>query len=624
MSRIVWRRILISMILLSFIFVIPACGGDDEVVDGDTDGDTDGDQELASFEYASCASRSDAFQYPTPSWENSADTLTGVQLKPPANDKAALLLKDEKEEWYLAINDLDGFPRMADWVIALDNDASAVDGEKVKVFSWLSQDVTLLSDVDISVELSDDPSLLMIQANKPLPLPQKGERYILALYEGVTTGATPLPACDSSEVHPQYVDAANALVAAGEGEALVYALPTTVSRTSIVHANLYDELSQTPTLQVTSIEEHSDYDNFDGLKADADTLALLAEHSYSGLFTTPMYQDENGIIQTDIETETPIAAGTTSPGYFLILPKDGQAPFPMLLFQHGGSRFKYDSLAIAKPYLENGIAILGIDLPYHGDRASGSNNGSELDMANFDEPLRTRDNFRQASSDHLSVLTGIDALNTALEQYTGETETLDKTRLFFMGHSMGSVSGTMTSSVADNVLGASLVAGGCPYRLVVSDGMFSMFIMNMVKNRPNAEIRLLLGFIQTLLDGGDPVNFPQSQENPELAPKDILIWEAVGEPVLINPATDLQAYVYGADLATPVHHSVEHLSELDEPISNNFDGLGEGSATRVLRQVEFPDVATQNLHMEMFTDMISHVHAGPCFGARAEGNACSY
>ncbi len=631
------RRRLLFWFVLSLCFGLLACSdsdSDDSTTDGDLDGDqttdddddddsADGDEEQEEivFDYASCADPATRLVYPSPLWERAAETPTGVALTPPSTDLAAQLLDSEEPVWLDQLSSLDGFPRMATWVIPLSAAATTVDLSKVEIFTYDGQALTRLEGLLPYSLLDDDGTTLTLKTRKPLPLLAKGSMAILAIYEGaLDAGSLALPACDGDSAAQAYVDAAKAVLRANPDASVQLALPTTLSRRAAGHVNLAAKLRATPALQVKSLVAHTDYADYAEQAPDAETEALLAETSYTGLFETPAYQTEDGSLLLD-DTETPIAQGSTEPGFVLILPKNGQAPYPMVLFQHGGSRFKTDILQAAKPYAENGLAVLGIDLPYHGDRAEGEGNGSDMDMVDLSNPLKTRDNFLQASADHLTVLTGISVLNAALADETGETETLDAENLFVLGHSMGSLSGTLTTANAGIIKASSLLAGGGPYEQLVREGYFNILVYSLVNNRPIAERETLLAQMQTLLDAGDCVGYPGTLEPADHDPVDVLVWEIKDDPVLIEAGTDWQALVLGAVLAEGADHEVEGMEGQARPISNNYEQQGV-SATRVLTQLIRPDVELANLHMQIFWETVVHRQSAACFAARAAGNDC--
>ncbi len=644
-----WERLCILFLATLSLFALLACSSSDNGADGDEDLSTDGDrlegdtdpaedgdadedteeESVPPFEYASCSDPAARLQFPTPAWEITGDSPTGVRLSPPSSDKAAKLLKEVREAWHAQLTELDGFPLLATFVIPLSKQATSVDPEKIALFRKTNETLESIALPPFETTFSEEGDTLVIRMVTPLPpATDPGQTYVLALYEGLADDALPLPACQGDTAHPGYVEAATGLVAAGYGENLAYALPFTPTWLPNAHRVLQQQIEDGDPLEIkefTAHESFDDFDDYDGedFHIDAETEALLKSTSYTAILTLPSYQAENGRITIDSATYEAETQGVTEPGVFLVLPLTHNAPYPVVVFQHGGSRYKYDLLTVVKPYAERGIAMIGIDLPYHGDRNPDGGAGNPLDMADFDNPLKSRDNFRQASADHLTLIRGIEKINARIGD--GNQTVLDPDKVFYVGHSLGSVSGTFTTSVSDRLLAGSLFAGGVSYKEILSDGLFKYLMLDILENRPTLETDVLLALLQTLLDAGDPGNYPNIQENHSLPPKDILIWESIRDPMMNNPATDLQATVFGCGLALPKHHDVSLLSEITTPASDTFQFEEQtGQATRILQHMDYPELETGDLHMRVLLDTNAHKATASCFAARAAGETCSY
>jgi pimeloyl-ACP methyl ester carboxylesterase len=391
-------------------------------------------------------------------------------------------------------------------------------------------------------------------------------------------------------------------------------------------AGVYKRLKSAPDLVVESIAER-DYDYFKDLAPDAATKAVLAPRAYSGILSTPAYQADLGAFRIDASMELPAAQGRTKPGVVVALPKSGNAPYPLVVFQHGGGMHKADLFLVGKPYFASGFAMAGIDMPYHGDRSKEpGKNGSDTDMADFDAPLKSRDNFRQAAADHVALFTGLETLNAALKPLTGHDRTLDQSRVFFIGHSMGALTGAIASGAVQAYLGVGLFAGGALYRQLVSDGIFQVPIKDIFNERTKTEVEVMLALIQTLLDGGDPAAYPSRYEDPSLRPMEALIWECIRDPVVNNPATDFMGGAFGAQLLSPPHHNVYGMAGALPPVSGNYDrGDGAGSAVRLLIHRDYPATAVTALHSWIFySDPVVHEKTAGCFRARADGGNCKF
>ncbi|MHB8875994.1 MAG: hypothetical protein ACYC8T_20080, partial [Myxococcaceae bacterium] len=333
---------------------------------------------------------------PTPLWEQPG------QLVPPAKDRAAALLRGQRPDWIEQVPALDGWPARPTFVLPLSAAATGVVAERFALFD--AQGAPLAVQLDAS--LSEDGRTAVVVPRTPLPAGVT--EAVLAVEPGAAAGAQALPACGSDGApHPAYAAAAQKLPPGVE-----LALPFRVSRVHEALGLLWKRLETSPALVVSSAVARplADY----GEKAPpAEVTALLRPNAVQGILALPDYRGANGWFELDAQG-APKAVGTTSPGFIVALPAQGSPPYPFVLFQHGGGQNKADFFALAKPLLAAGFAFVAIDLPYHGDRAKAGG-GSVTDMLDFNNPLATRDNFRQAVADHLAVLSGVSALNTAIE-----------------------------------------------------------------------------------------------------------------------------------------------------------------------------------------------------------------
>lgn len=163
----------------------------------------------------------------------------------------------------------------------------------------------------------------------------------------------------------------------------------------------------------------------------------------------------------------PVAAPSTleSVSVWASVPNSGTMPtngWPVVIFQHGITADKSSFFGIAGTLASAGIATVAIDHPLHGDRgfdldgdgtveyvASGDN-GSATAYMNLASLLTTKSNLKQSISDLLS-------LRFSLNNVTGAQ--FDPTNVHFIGHSLGAISGTSFTKIAnEEVEDASLQA----------------------------------------------------------------------------------------------------------------------------------------------------------------------
>jgi len=578
-------------------------GKDTEVAD--TEVEEDSDEELQTRPV--CGLLSERAMLPSPAWEENGPLLT-----PPAGDRAVAMLAGPRPEWAAQLDQLDGWPRRPQLIIALDGQADAVDLTTLALYGDVGGTWTLFDEVRFEGKLVGGDSLVIHPVD---PLPYQVSNVILAFTADTLSGAAPLPACSAPDApHPAYAEALAALPA---GAAATFALPFRLADTPNQLARLAQTLSTTPALAVDSAEltTLSTWGEYAPTAAVAAHLAPEAAHL---ILSTPAYQNADGTFALDA-SGVPVAQSTTHPGVVVLLPAAGTAPYPFVLYQHGGSQNKMNVTALAGPLAEQGFALVAVDLPSHGDRA-GPGGGDDLDILVFDDPLMSRDNLRQASADHLAILTGIEALNVALQSTMGVANILDQDRTFYMGLSLGAITGSFTSSMG-LVDGAALFVGGGGFDDILSGGFFS-FMLSDILSGTGLAVAARFAMVEMLLEGADPLGYPALQER-NVAPGPMLFFQAKEDPIIAAVSNDQWARAFGAALARPFDHAVVGMSDLALPTSNNFAWTAGGiPTTRVLVQAPMAEVGVVDRHAGLIVQDYSQTIVANCFAGILSNGEC--
>ncbi|HUS64666.1 MAG TPA: hypothetical protein VMZ28_09005, partial [Kofleriaceae bacterium] len=300
----------------------------------------------------------------------------------------------------------------------------------------------------------------------------------------------------------------------------------------------------------------------------------------------------------------PAVASTTSPGFVVTLPPTGEPPYPTVLYQHGNGGEPLEVMSQGA-LADAGFAFVAIDLPEFNDRAP-ADGLDVLSFLDFDSMARTRDNFRQTAADHLAVLAGFDALNDAVATELGVDGALDRSRVFFMGNSLGAVSGGLTTAAARGLSGSALFVGGGGYPELLSQGIIAVLASPaLAGSDPRRETALAL--VETIGDAGDPIALAAGAE--EGLP--VLFFQAVDDALVATAASDQMARAYGARLARPFDHAVAGMDEVDLPATG-----------RVLVQAPMNEVPVNDRHgLLIVTDYAEEI-VEHCFTAAAAGDPC--
>ncbi|MCL1065431.1 lipase [Shewanella olleyana] len=153
--------------------------------------------------------------------------------------------------------------------------------------------------------------------------------------------------------------------------------------------------------------------------------------------------------------------------------------WPTNIALHGLGGGKEMALAYAGSYAALGIATIAIDMPLHGARSFGNDGagsyiisatdpsygavvgqpeafkyGNPLVFVNIGSTLTVRDNFRQATMDHLALRLLLTGLYTNIEDAKGQlgTQLFDISKISAQGLSLGGIVGTTLATYASTGL----------------------------------------------------------------------------------------------------------------------------------------------------------------------------
>ena len=251
--------------------------------------------------------------------------------------------------------------------------------------------------------------------------------------------------------------------------------------------------------------------------------------------------------------------------YLAALPA-GPGPFPVMIFQHGITSVKEAMFLLANTYCSQGIAVIGIDLVLHGERApdlidnttgapgpDGVRDPSGTNFINLANLLVSRDNVRQSVSD-LFILTRMITSGQGDLNQDGALE-LSPNGVSFLGMSLGGIVGGSFVALEPNVATATLnVAGGRLLTLLTQSATFGPQInaglaqFGLAPGTPLYDLYLMFG--QAITDDADPINYAPHILSGSLAGDvgtTILMQEMIGDQVVPNSATEDLARAMGID-----------------------------------------------------------------------------
>ncbi|WP_448552737.1 VolA/Pla-1 family phospholipase [Thalassotalea montiporae] len=161
----------------------------------------------------------------------------------------------------------------------------------------------------------------------------------------------------------------------------------------------------------------------------------------------------------DVQVTTPDMAVANAVRASLGLPAltQPEAGWPVAILQHGITSRKEDMLAITGALAIQGIATAAIDHPIHGSRGFDLDGDGVDDLnastvsathyMNLGNLLTTRDNLRQSTIDTLGLRLGLNFAGGV--DAAGAAISLDGSKVYFLGHSLGAISGINTVALAN-------------------------------------------------------------------------------------------------------------------------------------------------------------------------------
>lgn len=592
----------VTALMASMAMGCPApASPDDAGVDVNTDALFSSDAPLLPVR---CADTSERVAFPSPRWQ----TDRAIQL--PENDLVGEFLRPG---WARDVAQVDGFPRRPVLVMPLSirpPTGAVFDASRITAMGRAGSGAFQLLSTRFHAQVEGDAVIV-----RPIdPFPREIDEVLVG-FADAPEGFAVVPACDASgEPDPTYATWAS--MWPGTAPSLVMRLG--LAQSGAMLSALNARLQTTPVLEVTSMETLSREDLPSDDMPDAETAAAIRFPVASGILRLPEYR--NGMSpMTAAPDGAPLAQGVTQPAVIVALPSTGTAPYPVVLFQHGGGQSPRELFHVARRLAEQGFAFVAIDLPEHGARAPASG-GSDLSFLDFDNPIVTRENFRQTVADHLAVITGMETLSARVGTTLGVPNPLDSARIYYMGLSLGGISGSMTSQVSTDLDGAALFVAAAGFPELLRGGLFSALLGRELRRpQPMPWAQLAVG--ATILDAADPLAYAGQVDALAQPPLPVLQLHAIGDPLISDETSELWAHAFGADLALPSHHDVLQLTPRALPFEDNFT-RGMNATTRAYVQCPMTEVAVANRHGELIRTDYAQSLVAHCFATQRDRGAC--
>lgn len=268
---------------------------------------------------------------------------------------------------------------------------------------------------------------------------------------------------------------------------------------------------------------------------------------------------------------------------FTLMVPPGPGPHPVVVVGHGIASDMGGMCDLARRLVRGGMAALRFDWPRHGSRAKDPEGDATMwgmDFLGIDDPIRIRENFRQAAVDVASSLVLVDELAATPGLWTEGGPRLDTARVGYLGHSLGSLIGLLYLPFSTRVQAFLANVGGL--------GMFHL--VELYVQRVFGDIFLAQGYINAgehAIWAGDAIAYGSALRvgyfRPQDPPVRMLAQEVMGDDTIANASTEVFARTADLPQVGPVSQAIPGLQTADatqvESGIFQFTGVSHGAIT---------------------------------------------
>lgn len=349
--------------------------------------------------------------------------------------------------------------------------------------------------------------------------------------------------------------------------------------------------------------------------ADYERVTAYETHYAGPVFThgEPPYLTTGGNFLFD-EDGRPVLARWDDMRLAVCVPKGVPQPpqgYAVVIQQHGtGGAYRgfcnsNAALEIGNRLGEIGLIGLGIDQPLHGSRP-GADKATDINHFNVINPDSAATNFRQGALDAIYLARALARQPITFRGDDGQVFRTDPSRIYFMGHSQGGLTGALAAPFfAGDVKATMLSAVGGVLAITIVErvdpldfGALVKELLDLPDEEPLTPLHPTLGLVQTLVEITDPVNYAPywfSEEGrwPKHRPTAVLVTSGTNDaatpyrtgiavaaaarlPLVGHPATSIDALRMrsGPPLALPARDTVDAFdnSRLSAGFAQFLDG----------------------------------------------------
>ncbi len=255
------------------------------------------------------------------------------------------------------------------------------------------------------------------------------------------------------------------------------------------------------------------------------------------------------------------------------------------------------------------LAMISIDQVLHYPRdptEDPSNKNVDLNFFNFPNPAAGVDNVKQGALDDFQLLRLVKSVDVAAAPTTGAPIKFDPTKIYFMGHSQGGLTGPLFLGAEPEVKGAVLSGAGAVLIFSLLNKTEPVNIPQVVGalfQDPVDQYHPMLSLVQNFFEPSEPANYARLFfREPPANFTEKNIFQTLGLVDHYAPVPDIKAFALSMEVQ-PVNPMLDAIDGLDligqtwgtAPVVNN---VGGGGATGVL--LEYNQLPNSDGHFVLF------------------------
>jgi predicted esterase len=238
----------------------------------------------------------------------------------------------------------------------------------------------------------------------------------------------------------------------------------------------------------------------------------------------PPYWDEGGGLKVDNKGE-PVVVRTEKLRFALTVPTGDPPPqgWPVILYAHGTGgdyqTFIREGLDLRAALVERTgadagkppvrMAMIGIDQVLHGPRVPDGADPN-ITFFNIQNLLASRDNVKQGAADDFQLLRLVEGFVVDKAPVTGKAIRFDKSRIYFVGHSQGGLTGPLFLAAEPKVKAGVLSGAGAVLILSLLHKTeptdIAGLVESLLQEAPTPD-HPLLNLLQAFFESSDPNNY---------------------------------------------------------------------------------------------------------------------